>query len=251
MLVAPQGLGKTMIAQNIAHQAILAGTRRALPVGRAALARPRRTRVGARPRSPSSLLREIGLLIIDGIGFLAFDRNADLLFQVVSRRYEKKSLVLTTNLAFRDWPTIFPNATCATALVDRVVHHADVIHIEGKSWRSSRGRSSPPGPPSQEEEVRGAHRDLNLPTHLHAARRDLRCPGCSHSALSDARQQNRRDPPAGRGRPRTKHRGDARKPGVARGKSERRVRATTSGNRLEGPDRAKAAPCSGPDRGLR
>ncbi len=43
--------------------------------------------------------------------------------------------MLTTNLAFRDWPTIFPNATCATALIDRVVHHADVIAIKGESYR--------------------------------------------------------------------------------------------------------------------
>ena len=79
---------------------------------------------------------KIGLLVLDEIGFLAFDnRNADLLFQVVSRRYEKKSTVLTTNLAFRDWPTIFPNATCATALIDRVVHHAEIIAIEGDSYR--------------------------------------------------------------------------------------------------------------------
>ncbi|MFX8397161.1 ATP-binding protein, partial [Acinetobacter baumannii] len=59
----------------------------------------------------------------------------DLLFQLASRRYERKSLVLTTNLAFKDWPSIFPNATCATALIDRVIHHADVISIEGKSYR--------------------------------------------------------------------------------------------------------------------
>ncbi|MBI4956471.1 MAG: ATP-binding protein [Myxococcales bacterium] len=94
------------------------------------------------------------LLIIDEIGFLAFDnRNADLLFQVVSRRYEKKSLVLTTNLLFRDWHTIFPNATCATALIDRVVHHADVITIEGESYRvreaeldaQTRARRTPKG----------------------------------------------------------------------------------------------------------
>ncbi len=49
---------------------------------------------------------------------------------------KKKSTVLTTNLAFRDWPSIFPNATCATALIDRVVHHADVIAIEGDSYRA-------------------------------------------------------------------------------------------------------------------
>ena len=76
------------------------------------------------------------LLVLDEVGYLAFDnRNADLLFQVVSRRYERKSLVLTTNLAFKDWASIFPNATCATALIDRVIHHADVINVEGKSYR--------------------------------------------------------------------------------------------------------------------
>src|SRR5262245_53107925 len=67
---------------------------------------------------------------------LSYDtRAADLLFQVVSRRYEKKSLVLTTNLAFGDWPTIFPNAGSAIALIDRLVHHAEIIAIEGESYR--------------------------------------------------------------------------------------------------------------------
>ena len=70
------------------------------------------------------------------MGYLAYDaRNADLLFQVVARRYEQRSLVMTTNLAFSDWPTIFPNAACATALIDRVIHHADVLAIEGESYR--------------------------------------------------------------------------------------------------------------------
>ncbi len=78
----------------------------------------------------------VGLLIVDEVGYLAFDnRNADLLFQLVSRRYEKKSLVMTTNLAFKEWNTVFPNAACATALVERVVHHADVVKITGKSYR--------------------------------------------------------------------------------------------------------------------
>jgi DNA replication protein DnaC len=136
VLVAPQGLGKTMIVQNIAHQAILAG-HGVLFVTAAQLLLD----LGAQESSRALDRRlryyaQIGLLIIDEIGFLAFDnRNADLLFQVVSRRYEKKSLVLTTNLLFRDWHTIFPNATCATALIDRVVHHADVLSIEGKSYR--------------------------------------------------------------------------------------------------------------------
>ena len=59
-------------------------------------------------------------------------RSADLLFQVVSRRYEKKPIVLTTHLPFSEWSSIFPNAACAVALIDRVIHHAS---IEGDSYR--------------------------------------------------------------------------------------------------------------------
>lgn len=136
VLVAPQGLGKTMIARNIAHQAAHAGhhvlfTTAAqllldLSAQDSARALERRFRHYCRPT----------LLCLDEIGYLSYDaRNADLLFQVVSRRYESKSIVMTTNLAFSDWPSIFPNATCATALIDRTVHHADVIAIEGESYR--------------------------------------------------------------------------------------------------------------------
>lgn len=136
VLVAPQGLGKTMIAQNIAHEAILAG-HSVLVVTAAQLLLDLAAQDSA--RSLDRRLRHYAkqsLLVLDEVGYLAFDnRNADLLFQVIARRYERKSLVLTTNLPFRDWPTIFPNATCATALIDRVIHHADVIAIEGKSYR--------------------------------------------------------------------------------------------------------------------
>jgi DNA replication protein DnaC len=136
VLVANQGLGKTMIAKNIAYQAALAGH-----AVRFVSASQLLLDLGAQDSAKSLDRRlrywsSIKLLVIDEIGYLSYDsRNADLLFQVVSRRYEKKSLVLTTNLAFRDWPTIFPNATCATALIDRVVHHADVIAIQGQSYR--------------------------------------------------------------------------------------------------------------------
>jgi len=143
VLVAPQGLGKTMISQNIAHQAILAG-HGVLFVTAAQLLLDLAAQESARAleRRLKHYAR-VGLLIIDEIGFLAFDnRNADLLFQVVSRRYEKKSLVLTTNLAFRHWPSIFPNATCATALIDRVIHHADVIAIEGEGYRAREAQQS-------------------------------------------------------------------------------------------------------------
>ena len=93
-----------------------------------------------------------GLLVVDEVGYLSYDaRAADLLFQVVSRRYEKRSLVLTTNLRFSDWPTIFPNAATVTALIDRVVHHADILTIEGDSYRRREAESTrkPPDIPAR------------------------------------------------------------------------------------------------------
>jgi len=136
VLVAPGGLGKTMIAQNIAHRAVLAG-RSVLFLSAAQLLLDLGAQESARALDRRlHYYAKVGLLVLDEVGFLAFDnRNADLLFQVVSRRYEKKSLVLTTNLAFADWHTVFPSATCATALVERVVHHADIVKIEGESYR--------------------------------------------------------------------------------------------------------------------
>ena len=136
VLVAPAGLGKTMIAQNIVHRAVLAG-HTALFITASELLLDLAGQDS--PRALENRLRhyaKIGVLAIDEVGFLPFDsRNADLFFQVVSRRYERKSVVLTTNLAFTDWNTVFPNAACATALIERLVHHSDIITIEGESYR--------------------------------------------------------------------------------------------------------------------
>jgi DNA replication protein DnaC len=125
-----------MIAQNIVHQAILAG-RTALFTSATELLLDLAAQDS--PRSLENRLRhyaKIGVLAIDEVGFVPYDgRNADLLFQVVSRRYEKKSIVLTTNLAFAEWNTVFPNAACATALIERLVHHSDIVTIDGDSYR--------------------------------------------------------------------------------------------------------------------
>jgi len=136
VLVAAQGLGKTLLTRNIAHAAVLQGysalfveaSKMLLDLGAqdSARALERRLRHYARP----------DLLCIDEVGYLSYDaRAADLLFEVVSRRYESKSIVITTNLAFSDWPDIFPNASCVTALIDRLTHHADICLIEGESYR--------------------------------------------------------------------------------------------------------------------
>jgi len=91
------------------------------------------SRAGA--QCPCTYLRPT-LLAIDEVGYLGYDAHAaDLLFQVVSRRYEQKSIVITTNLPFKQWNTVFPNAACAVALIDRLTHHAEIISIEGESYR--------------------------------------------------------------------------------------------------------------------
>lgn len=77
------------------------------------------------------------LLILDEIGYLPIDqRGADLLFQVISQRYERGSIVLTTNKPLRQWPSIFNNdSTITSAVLDRLLHHAEVVVIEGSSYR--------------------------------------------------------------------------------------------------------------------
>jgi DNA replication protein DnaC len=136
VLVGNQGLGKTMLSKNLVHQAVLAG-HSALFITASDLlldlnsqdtsrALERRLRAYARPH----------LLAVDEIGYLAYDAHAaDLLYQIISRRYEQRSIVVTTNLVFKDWPTVFPNASCAVALVDRLTHHAEIIRVEGESYR--------------------------------------------------------------------------------------------------------------------
>jgi len=77
------------------------------------------------------------LLAVDELGYLPIDKQgADLLFQVISQRYECGSIVLTTNKAFKHWPSIFNNdATLTSAILDRILHHAETVVIEGKSYR--------------------------------------------------------------------------------------------------------------------
>jgi DNA replication protein DnaC len=136
VVLAPPGLGKTMIAQNIAHEALRAG-HSVLFTTASQLMLDLGTRDSA--RALDARLRHytrVGLLVVDELGYLSYDsRSADLLFQLVNLRYEKRSLILTTNLAFGAWGSVFPNASCATALVERVVHHCDIVSIEGKSYR--------------------------------------------------------------------------------------------------------------------
>jgi DNA replication protein DnaC len=146
VLVGSQGLGKTMLAKNLALAAIQKGysalyapaSKIIADIGgqESASARERRFRHYCRP----------ALLLIDELGYLAYDNAAaDILFQLVNRRYEAKPIVLTTNLRFRDWSNVFPNAASASALIDRLTHHSHVIVIKGDSYRKHEARQDRSG----------------------------------------------------------------------------------------------------------
>ena len=136
ILVGASGLGKTMIAQNIAHQAVLQG--------RTVLFATAGQLLGdlAGLDSDSALryrLRRYAapdLLVIDEVGYLSYsNRHADLLFELINRRHEKKSTLITTNKSFSEWSEVFPNASCVVAMIDRLVHHAEILAIKGESYR--------------------------------------------------------------------------------------------------------------------
>ena len=136
VLCGPNGVGKSTIACNIAHQAVLNG--------HAVLF----TTAGhmlndlASQDGDNALRRRIKyythpvLLIVDEVGYLSYsNRHADLLFEIISRRYQTKSTVITTNKPFAEWGEIFPNASCVVSLIDRLVHNSEIINIEAESFR--------------------------------------------------------------------------------------------------------------------
>jgi DNA replication protein DnaC len=135
VLVGRNGLGKTMIAQNICHAAVLAGCSVLFRSAAALLEELHRQSPEGR-RSKLRTYANVGLLCIDEVGYLSFDdKAADLLYEVVNRRYERKPVILTTNRPFKEWNEVFPNATCIVTLLDRLLHHADVTVMEGNSYR--------------------------------------------------------------------------------------------------------------------
>jgi DNA replication protein DnaC len=136
VLLGANGLGKTMIAKNLAYQAAVAGYS-VLFVTAAELLDDLRSEVAQSTfRRKLTKYASPRLLVIDEVGYLSYDHHAaDLLYKVIDRRYERNPTVLTTNLAFRDWNTVFPNATSIATLLDKLTHHADVTMIEGPSYR--------------------------------------------------------------------------------------------------------------------
>ena len=135
VLVGRNGLGKTMIAQNLCNAAVLAGYSVLFRSAAALLEELHRQTPEGR-RSKLRTYTNVGLLCVDEVGYLSFDdKAADLLYEVINRRYERKPVILTTNRSFKEWNEVFPNATCIVTLLDRLLHHAEVTVIEGESYR--------------------------------------------------------------------------------------------------------------------
>jgi DNA replication protein DnaC len=140
VFLGPVGLGKTHLAIALGHTACMHGhsvlfttavdiihtLSAAIAVG-----------AGALKRTMQRYLKP-ALLIVDEVGYLPIDKQgADLLFQIISERYERGSVVVTTNRPFKNWGEIFNNdSTLASALLDRLLHHAEVIVVQGKSYRA-------------------------------------------------------------------------------------------------------------------
>lgn len=144
----PSGVGKSTLAQNLALHAVekgftvrftsLASMLADLLKQESLPATERRMR---RYTSPH-------LLVIDEIGYLPQDaRAADLLYNVISARHELRSTVVTTNLSFKQWGTVFPGAACLVALVDRFTQHCDVIDVDADSYRQK--KPPPTSPPTK------------------------------------------------------------------------------------------------------
>ncbi len=131
------GLGKTHLAAALGYATCLKGYSVLFATAVDVINTLAAAQAAGRMKQALKKYTRPALLILDELGFLPIDKaGADLLFQVISLRYEQGALVITSNRAYKDWPEIFNNdSTLTSAILDRLLHHADTVLIEGKSYR--------------------------------------------------------------------------------------------------------------------
>jgi DNA replication protein DnaC len=136
VFLGPPGTGKTHLSIAIAVQAARRGFRAAFATAQEWVARLAEAKRQGRLDQELERLRRLPLLIVDEVGYIPFDPEAaSLFFALVSSRYERSSLIVSSNKTFSAWAEIFGDPVAVAALVDRLVHHAEVIVLRGESYR--------------------------------------------------------------------------------------------------------------------
>lgn len=135
VFTGPNGVGKSTLAKNVAQQALVHGHKVLFTTAGEMLGELAAFDSASTLRRRMRRYVELDLLVIDEVGYRSYsNREADLLFEVISRRYKNNSTIVTSNRPLSEWHDVFPDAACTSSLVDRLAHLAEVISIEGESY---------------------------------------------------------------------------------------------------------------------
>lgn len=136
VLYGDVGCGKTHLATAIVHKACMEGIRARFTTAAGLVTSLRQAKQQGRLDNELNNLAKNTILVIDELGYIPIDpEGAHLLFQVINNSYEASSLVITTNIEFSRWGTIFADDTIAAAIIDRVIHYGRLLRFKGQSWR--------------------------------------------------------------------------------------------------------------------